>query len=135
MQRVDVRLTEEEPSGISEYPHFLLTHMLKAGICRLEAAPVPPARLVDWVLTPRLQGESGTIRSQSNGEFRAVLAALGWQLAQNPYRCHTLFEVEFPHEGRPAIHRFSLFLCNEPAMAIWVKLYLYCIDGVWPTGR
>ena len=65
------------------------------------------------------------------GCFRSVLARFGALLGDDMlYGGHRLFSCEFEREGRVRSHRFSEFICNHQGTAIWLRLYLYSIDGL-----
>lgn len=122
-------------AGALTFPDFVLHRLARAGIGRVDAEWSGSERMAVARLVPRLVGEPTELARVPGGPFRTALA--GWARRAglaNPYCGHALFAVE-PHPGWPpgGLYRFSLFLCNEPAMGIWFRVYLYCIDGVWPT--
>lgn len=67
------------------------------------------------------------------GDFRSVLARFGVICkVQNLYVSHSFFACDYVRDGQVRSHGFSLFICNEPTMDIWLRLYLYGIAGVFP---
>jgi hypothetical protein len=118
------------------YPDHLLHRLAAAGVGRVDAETPADGDVVPWWYVSRLSGERRELARLSVRWFRPVLARFATLTGMSLYGGHTLFAVA-PLPGWPAaeVHRFSLFLCNEPAMGIWARLYLYCIDNVWPTPR
>lgn len=137
MKTIKLRRVEREPTDedISDYPDFLICCLLRKGIGRIEADRAAAHNgKVDFIFTDRKTGRSELVGSVGQGVFRPILARFSvWCGAvEIVYSGHTLFACEWENEGKKRMHRFSLFLCNEPTIGIWMKLYLYCIDGVWP---
>jgi hypothetical protein len=119
--------------SVTDYPDFLLHLLLREGVGRIEDQPGESYHTpVRWRFTSRLTGATKVLTSLSTRLFRPVLARFAVKVGLSPYGGHDLFTVTVAGEGGPRPERFALFLCNEPTMGIWVKLYLYCIDGVWP---
>jgi hypothetical protein len=124
---------EVTESDLLLYPDFLIDCLLREGSGRIEAdLALERDGLVDFVLTPR--NSAPRIAAQiGTGYFRSVLARFGARLSDDMlYGGHKLFSCVFEREGRVRPHRFCLFICNFQGTAFWLKLYLYCIDGVWP---
>jgi hypothetical protein len=117
------------------WPDHLLHRLATAGIGRVEAELPTDRGVVVWQYTSRLSGERRELAQLPVGWFRPVLARLAvFAGLPSLYGGHALFAVTpFPEWPTGGAYRFSLFLCNEPAMGLWARLYLYCIDGVWPT--
>jgi hypothetical protein len=128
---------EAEPTGedVTFYPDFLVYRLIQKGIGEVEAdRKLQHDDKIDFTYTARQTGHSELLASIPAGSFRPLLARLGPRFGadQMLYTGHTLFAVEHECEGKKRLHRFSLYVCNEPTMAIWMKLYFYCIDGIWP---
>ena len=137
MKTIELQRVEVEPSGeeFRLYPDYLVYRLLKLGIGGIEAARASgDNERVDFVFTSHRTGKSEVAASIGSGFFRPLLARLGPRFGADDmlYMGHTLFACEAECEGQKRLHRFSLFVCNEPTMGIWMKLYFYCIDGVWP---
>ena len=121
--------------NLSLYPDFLVTCLLKNGIGNIEAdKALQHDGTVDFILTSRTTGTARIISSIGTGFFRPVLARFGNRCRDDMLYCgHHLFACQFEREGKIRDHRFSIFLCNEPTMACWLRLYLYGIDGLFPA--
>ncbi len=121
--------------GLLIYPDYLVGVLLRAGVGRIKAER---CRMVDdkveFVLTPWKHGCPPTVVCRlSLGDFRTVLARFGVICkAQNLYASLSSFSCEHDCHGQIRSHRFSLFICNEPTMDIWLRLYLYGIAGGFP---
>jgi len=121
---------------LSDYPYFILHKLAERGVGSVEAEPVAGAGEVAWRYTSRVSGEQVELVRQPRGMFRPVLARFANLAGINPYAGHEFFAAEAaPHWPATGVHRFSLFVCNKPTMGIWLRLYLYGIDGVWPPGN
>ena len=122
--------------NLSLYPDFLVTCLLNEGIGRIEAdKSLQRDGKVDFVLTSRTSGSSRVVATIGAGFFRPVLARFGNRCRDDMLYCgHDLFTCQFEREGKLREHRFSIFLCNEPTMACWLRLYLYGIDGLFPVS-
>ncbi len=108
---------------------------MELGIGRIEATRATNGKeSVDFIFTSHKTGQSEVAASIGSGFFRSLLARLGPRFGADDmlYMGHTLFACEAECEGQKRLHRFSLFVCNEPTMGIWMKLYFYKIDGIWP---
>ncbi|HET7625584.1 MAG TPA: hypothetical protein VFM25_09990, partial [Verrucomicrobiae bacterium] len=135
LQRVEVAPKDEE---FLLYPDFLVNLLIKFGIGVIEASRSKnDSDRIDFIFTSHRTGESQIVASIGSGFFRPLLARLGPRFgAENMlYLGHTFFTCEAECEGRKRSHGFSLFVCNEPTMGIWMKLYFYSIDGVWPMRK
>src|SRR5689334_15198400 len=137
MHIIKLELVTAEPStdSYSLYPDYLIGYLLREGVGRVEAdRALERDDKVDFIFTSRLTGGSKVIGKLQHGFFRSVLAHFGPRCGAQGllYSGHTLFACEHECEGQQRMHRFSLFVCNEPTMGIWLRLYLYCIDGVFP---
>jgi hypothetical protein len=124
-------------TGVVTWPDHLLHRLAAAGVGRVEAELPTAGGAVVWQYTSRLSGERRELARLPGRWFRPVLARLSVFAGLPDLYCgHTLFAVApFPEWPATGTYRFSLFLCNEPTMGLWARLYLYCIDGVWPTPK
>jgi hypothetical protein len=127
------------PEQVSEsdlllYPDFLIGCLLRSGIGRIEAdLSLAHDGVVDFVLTSAASPTPRVVAQIGTGYFRSVLARFGFRLGEDMlYGGHRLFSCEFECEGRMRTHRFVVFICNYQGTAFWLRLYMYCIDGVWP---
>jgi hypothetical protein len=127
------------PERVSEsdlvlYPDFLIACLLREGIGRIEAdLSLQRDGVVDFLLTSSGSTPPRVVAQIGAGCFRSVLARFGARLDGDMlYGGHRLFSCEFEREGQVRAHRFSAFICNFQGTAFWLRLYLYCIDGVWP---
>ena len=140
MKTIEVQRIEVEPTGeeFRLYPDYLVNRLIKLGVGVIEATRTSgDSERVDLVFTSHQTGESETVASIGSGIFRPLLARLGPRFGAEDmlYMGHTLFACEAECNGQKRLHRFSLFVCNEPTMGVWMKLYFYCIDGVWPMRK
>jgi hypothetical protein len=133
MQSLKIQTVNVGPENFILYPDFILTSMLRTGICAVEADhSLQKGGAVEFILKER-QNSASVIGHVSISHFRNVLARFAvMNNLGNPYGGHILFAIDFERNGKLHPHRFSLFLCNEPTQAFWLKLYLYCIDGIFP---
>ena len=135
LQHLDAAPSDEE---FRLYPDFLVKQLIKLGVGVLEASREKDSSgRVDFIQTSHQTGEKRVAATIGAGFFRPLLARLGPRFGAEDmlYMGHTLFACEADSKGQQRLHRFSLFVCNEPAMGIWMKLYLYCIDDVWPMRK
>jgi len=140
MKTIELQHVEIEPSGeeFRLYPDFLVNRLMKLGIGGIEAARTSgDNERVDFIFTSHQTGKREVVTSIAGGFFRSLLARLGPRFGAEDmlYMGHALFACEAECEEQKRLHRFSLFVCNEPTMGIWFKLYLYAIDGVWPMRK
>ena len=140
MKTIELQKVEAEPSAedFRLYPDYLVNRLLKLGIGGIEAVRAANGKeSVDFIFTSHRTGLIETIASIETGFFRPLLARLGPRFGADNmlYVGHTLFACEAECDGKRLTHRFSLFVCNEPTMGIWMKLYLYGIDDVWPMRK
>ena len=137
MNSITFQSLTEPPSenDLSLYPDFLVTCLLKNGIGCIEAdKSLQHDGTVDFILTSKATGTARIVSTIGTGYFRPVLARFGNRCRDDMLYCgHHLFTCPFEREGKIRDHRFSIFLCNEPTMACWLRLYLYAIDDLFPT--
>jgi hypothetical protein len=127
---IQKRTNALQTTGVSD-PESLLHLLIEQGVGCLEASAARDAAIV-WSFTSRLSRERKEVATTPAQLFRPLLARFAVLMGLSPYGGHILFGLRIEGEDAPRPERFSLYLCNEPTMGIWIKLYLYCIDGVWP---
>jgi hypothetical protein len=132
LQPVPERVNEAD---VVIYPDFLINCLLREGVGRIEAdLSLQHDGKVDFVLISAASPSPRVVAQISTGYFRSVLARFGAKLGDNMlYGGHKLFSCDFECRGKIRPHRFSAFICNYQGTAFWLRLYMYCIDGVWPT--
>jgi len=140
MKTIEFQTIETEPTAeeFRLYPDYLVSRLLKLGIGGIEASRAASGKeSIDFIFTSHKTGQAEVVASIGRGFFRPLLARLGPRFGADDmlYMGHTLFACEAECRGRKHIHHFSLFVCNEPTMGIWMKLYLYGIDDVWPMRK
>jgi hypothetical protein len=137
MKSIPFQPLTDPPSenDLSLYPDFLVTCLLKNGIGSIEAdKALQHDGTVDFILTSKTASTACIVSTIGTGYFRPVLARFGYRCRDDMLYCgHDLFTCQFEREGKIREHRFSLFLCNEPTMACWLRLYLYAIDDLFPA--
>jgi hypothetical protein len=139
MKEIEIQPIEIPPSAeeFRLYPDYLIRCLLREGVGMIEAdREHHHDDKVDFVLKLHQTGEAKIVGSLTLAFFRSLLARFGPRCGAEEmlYAGHTLFACKCEREGIIRLHRFSLFICNEPAMGIWLRLYLYCIDGI-PAER
>ena len=143
MNELAIEDISSQPDDILRFPHFILGAMARRGIGAVEAAlastegePLAPlAPIIPWQYYSRTTRTSETIAEVPRSHFRPILARLAFFCGISPYAGQITFTVQWPVCGSPVPHRFSIFLCNEPTMAFWIRIYLYGIDGFYPTFK
>lgn len=137
MRALALQSVTEPPSenDLSLYPDFLIGCLLRDGVGRIEAdLSLQRDGVVEFVLTQQHTGQSRVVAALGTGYFRSVLARFGYRCHEDMlYWGHQLFCCEFERDGQTRTHRFSIFMCNEPTAGCWLRLYLYGIDGVFPS--
>jgi hypothetical protein len=128
-----------QPDDVLRFPDFILGAMARRGIGSIEASfgndsPQPPA-LLPWHYFSRTTHAVETVAEIRQDYFRTILARFATFSGISPYSGHTLLALRWPVGGSLVTHRFSIFLCNEPTMAFWIRIYLYCIDGIYPNRK
>jgi hypothetical protein len=133
MQTITIQRIETSPEDVVTYPDFLLCLLLQSGVGKIEPDWESSGRKqVDWVFTSRISGGQKTLASCPVSWLRSIFARFAIVVNIRPYCGHVLFKVKFGEDEEPSNESFSLFLCNEPTMEIWMKLYFYGIDNKWP---
>jgi len=139
MNTLTLKPISEEPTidKVVDYPDYILLHMLRVGPSSVEAdMSLPHDETIEFRLRERNTGVSNIIGRVPVHLYRIILARFSvFSGLENPYHGSVLFSCEFEREGRLRHHRFSLFLCNEPTMSYWLRLYLYSIEGVFPSFK
>ena len=134
MKELDLSTLVPDKMPVDAFVLPILTGMLKSGICSLVAElPLEKGVDVPWQLTLRATGKTRCVLTMPRFAFRPVIAHMACLAGASPYAGQANFTIAYPHDGQTRPHRFSFFICNEPTMDIWVRLYLYSIDGVWPS--
>ncbi len=127
-------VTVQYPDGVLQYPDYLIYRLYTTGPGRIEAdRRYRKQGRVEFILTSLDDSVIENVGSLPSGLFRSFLARMStiMELPGN-YTGHALFVCNLKLDDHVRDYRFSAFFCNEPSMAIWFKLYLYCIDGIWP---
>ena len=128
-------LSADLAADVVTFPDHLIHSLAVAGVGLVEAARPAHGDAVPWWYTRRRGGESRELARLPIGWFRPTLARFATILGLSPYCGYAVFAAgPAPLWPEQQVHRFSLFLCNEPTMGVWARLYLYCIDGVWPMA-
>lgn len=140
MTDLSIQDLPEMPDDILHFPDFVFGQMARRGIGSVEATtPLeihrPSKAPIAWQYFSRTTHTVETIAEVRRDHFRAFLARCAMFTGISPYGGQCLFSIEWPVAEVPVVHRFSLFLCNEPTMAFWIRIYLYGIDGVFPLRK
>src|SRR5213075_1817292 len=130
MRTLSITATFEPPEDLLLYPDFVVTRMLVAGPCALEADhALQQDGNIPFTLSGRGSSAGAVIGRVPLSSFRTVLARFAvFGGLENLYGDHALFACDFERDGVVIPHRFSLFLSNEPTVAFWLRLYPYGID-------
>lgn len=137
MNTLPINPLVDQPDDIVLFPDFVITAMLRVGPSFVEAdASVQQDGFVEFWLKQRTTSERSVIGRVPMTLFRPILARFAkFSGVENLYCGHVLFACAHERDGQTRPHRFSLFLCNEPTQAYWLRLYLYCVDGVFPAFK
>lgn len=137
MNELVIQDISSQPDDLLRFPDFILGAMARRGIGSLEAslgsATDDSSSVIPFTYYSRITHTSETLAEIPRKNFRPILARLAFRCGTDPYSGQALFAIQWPISGSPVPHRFSIFLCNEPTMAFWVRIYLYGIDGIYPT--
>jgi len=126
-----------QPDELLHFPSFLFSAMARRGVGTVEASlgsveGEPLAPIIPWQYYSRTTRTTETIAEVPRSAFRPILARVAFFCGINAYGGEVSFAAQWPVCGSPVLHRFSVFLCNEPTMAFWIRIYLYGIDGFYP---
>jgi len=135
MSVIEIEKVETQPENVIGFPQYLLRRLLEHGPALLEATmPTADAEYSEWHITPRRKTGPPplVIRFHKHG-LRPALARFGFLCGISPYSGHTLFRIKFADEAERRPEAFAIYLCNEPTMGFWIKVYLYGIDGAYPN--
>jgi hypothetical protein len=137
MNTLTIKPVPEQPTELVIFPDFIVSAMLRVGPSFVEAdATLQQDGSVEFWLKERRAAQPSVIGRVPVNQFRLILARFAtFGGLGNLFGDHVLFACDFERDGKIRPHRFSLFLCNEPTVAYWLRLYLYCIDGVFPSFK
>jgi hypothetical protein len=137
MNTLPINPLGDQPDDIVLFPDFVISAMLRVGPSFVEAdASVQQDGFVEFWLKQRTTSERSVIGRVPFTLFRPILARFAkFSGVENLYCGHVLFACDHERDAQTRPHRFSLFLCNEPTQAYWLRLYLYCVDGVFPAFK
>ena len=124
--------SDPQPSVLA-YPDFLLKHMLECGPSFLETdLSWELEGQVEVRLRPRKQPTTVLALIPAR-QFRPILARFAIVTGMDdPYGSVHTFACDHFCEGQLRPHYFRAFLCNEGAMGMWLRVYLYGIAGIYP---
>ena len=134
MRTLTITATLEPPEDLLLYPDFVITRMRVAEPCALEADhTLQQDGNIPLILSARGSSAGVVIGRVPLSSFRTVLARFAvFGGLENIYGDHALFACDYERDGVVVPHRFSMFLSNEPTVGLWLRLYVYGIDGVFP---
>ncbi len=135
MKLIVINEVESQPEYVEGFPEYILCRLLEQGPALLEAdGATTEGESVLWRFSRRRKSDDPplVVRLPQAG-FRSALARFGLLCGINIYGGHTLFQIRFSNEEEARPERFAIYLCNEPTMGFWVRIYLYAIDGVYPN--
>jgi hypothetical protein len=135
----DVEEQSQPPASGGRFPDFIFGAMARRGIGSVEAIPtdgrkIPPAPVL-WHYFSPTTATTEVVASVRHKYFRNILPQFAEFSGIDTYAGHALLELEWPVYGSFATHRFSIFLCNEPTMDFWIRIYLYGVDGFYPRFK
>ena len=137
MKRIRLKTVLEEPKSgpLSLYTDYFIGQLLRSGVGCIEAdQPHLKDGYIDFIYTSQKSSTPRIVARLSSRIYRSVLARIGNRCSPHMILGgHKLFYCKFKCNGQLRKHRFGVFLCNEPTMGCWLKIYLYCIDGVYPS--
>jgi len=135
METIVIERVKTQPENVVGFPQYLLCRLIEQGPALLEAdIATADTETIEWRINPRRKSRDNplVIRSAARG-FRPTLARFGFLCGINVYSGHTLFQIRFVDEEKARPEQFAIYLCNEPTMGFWVRIYLYAIEGVYPN--
>ena len=137
MRTIVLNPTDDLQESLLNFPDYIITQMIASGPCAVEADyTLPEDGRIPLVLSLHSSAERTVVARVKPQEFRALLARFATHFSLDIcYAGQALFSCEAELEGSLRQHRFSLFLCNEPTMGFWMRLYLYSIDGSFPSFK
>jgi len=135
MQTVVINKIETQPTAVVEMPEYLLGSLIEQGPALLEADwGTTDTENIDWRFSPRRKSAPPRQPVQTpKMAFRSTLARFGHLIGVNTYSGHAFFQVQFADEDSARPERFAIYLCNEPTMGFWIRIYLYGIDRSYPN--
>lgn len=135
MRTIVLNPLQKLPENILHFPDYVITQMIAVGPCSIEADyALQQDGNIPFTLSSHSSSERTVVTRVKTQEFRTLLARFATQVSlDNHYAGQVLFSCEAEKDGSLRQHRFSLFLCNEPTMGFWLRLYLYSIDGLFPS--
>jgi hypothetical protein len=133
VKTIEIQPVAAEPSGedFRLFPDYLVGQLMKRGVGRIEAdRNLQHDGRIDFVYTSQRTHRTEVVASIPDGFFRPMLARFGPRCGSEDmlYCGHTFFACEHEREGKKRLHRFSLFVCNDPKMGVWLKLYRYSTE-------
>ena len=136
MRSITFQSITEQPDEQSFrlFPDFLVTRLIREGIGRIEAHfPSRESEFVPFIFKTRDGRTEKIVGEIGRGFFRSVLSQFASRCyVENVYAGHAFFSCEAETNGENKTHRFSLFICNERSMDLWLILYHYGIADVEP---
>lgn len=135
MKLIIIDKVKTQPENVSAFAQFLLCRLLEQGPALLEAdGMILDTESIEWRLTPRRQlSEPPPVVRSDRNIFRSTLAGFGLLCGISPLSGHGFFHLRFTDEEEARPERFAIYLCNEPTMGFWIRIYLYAIDGAYPN--
>jgi len=139
MKEIAIEDVSSQPEEIARFPDYIFSAMARRGIGVVEAnltgVADEPHALVPWQHIGRTHQSVETIANVRLDHFRSYLARFASVCGINPYAGHGDIGILWPVRGASVTHYFSVFLCNEPTMAFWIRIYFYGIDGIYPSAK
>lgn len=135
MKLIVINEVETQPENVEGFPEYILCCLLKQGPALIEAdGATTDGESVEWRFSRRRKSDDPplVVRIPKAG-FRSALARFGFLCGISPYGGHTLFHIRLSNAQKATPERFAIYLCNEPTMGFWVRIYLYAIDRDYPN--
>ena len=136
MEIIVIDRVEPQPENVIGFPQYLLCRLIEQGPALLKADMAAKAdpEAIEWHIKPRRKsGDYPPVIHSVRRGFRPTLARFGFLCGISPYGGHALFQIRFADEEKARPEQFAIYLCNEPTMGFWVRIYLYAIAGVYPN--